>query len=138
VRYLIDTNVISEVAKGRGCHSAVAAWYAGVARDDLCLSVLVIGEIRGAIERLRRRDAPRAARLERWLLLIVDLFADRIVGIDRRIAERWGWLNAGERLPVIDGLIAATAIVRGMTVVTRNVPDFARAGVPILNPFEPQ
>lgn len=137
MKYLVDTNVLSEISKEAGCNNNVAEWYARVPRDDLCLSALVIGEIRGGVERLRARDLRRAIRFERWLVLVVDLFADRIVGIDRRIAERWGWLNARERLPAVDGLLAATAIIHKMVVVTRNARDFARTGVPVLNPFEP-
>ena len=69
---------------------------------------------------------------------MVDLFADRIVGLDRRIAERWGWRTARVRPPAVDGLIAATALVHEMVVVTRNVRDFEPTGVHVLNPFEPQ
>jgi predicted nucleic acid-binding protein len=65
------------------------------------------------------------------------MFADRILGIDRRVAEVWGRLNAERALASVDGLIAATALVHGMIVVTRNVRDFAGTGVPVLNPFEP-
>jgi predicted nucleic acid-binding protein len=137
LRYLVDTNVVSEIGKGDRCDRNVAAWYAAVDPDVLSLSVLVIGEIRDGIERLRTRDPRRARLFERWLLLVVDLFADRTVGIDRRIAESWGRLNARTRLPTVDGLMAATALVHQFVVVTRNARDFARTGVPVLNPFEP-
>jgi toxin FitB len=137
LRYLVDTNVISEIGKGSRCNRDVAVWYQSVARDDLCLSVLVIGELRAGIERLRRRDPGRAARLDRSLVLIADMFADRIIRIDRRVAESWGRLNAERRAASVDGLIAATAIVHALTVVTRNVRDFAATGVHVLNPFEP-
>lgn len=135
--YLVDTNVISEVGKGERADENVQAWYDSVGRDSLWLSVLALGEIRAGIEQLRGRRPMRAAVFERWLVLIVDLFADRIIGIDRRIADRWGRLNAPERRPAIDGLMAATALVHELTIVTRNVRDFERTGVRCLNPFEP-
>jgi toxin FitB len=105
--------------------------------ESLCISALVIGEIRAGVEKLRGRQAERATAFERRLVLIVDLFADRIIGIDRRIAEQWGRLNARRKQPAVDGLIAATALVHKMIVVTRNVRDFAETGAEILNPFEP-
>lgn len=135
--FLVDTNVISEIGKGRRCDRRVADWYAAVERDSLWLSVLVVGELRSGIERVRRRDPARAMRLERALILTADLFADRVLAINRRIAERWGLLNAEGVVSTIDGLIAATALVHRLTVVTRNVRDFAPTGVAILNPFEP-
>jgi toxin FitB len=137
VRYLLDTSVISEVGKGTQSDANVAAWYDSILPENLCLSALVIGEIRAGVEKLRVRQAERAAAFERRLLLIVDLFADRIIGIDRRIAEQWGRLSAGRTRPAVDGLIAATALVHGMVVVTRNVRDFSDTGAEILNPFEP-
>ncbi len=135
--FLVDTNVISEIGKGRRCERRVADWYAAVERDSLWLSVLVVGELRSGIERVRRRDPARAMRLERALILTADLFADRVLAINRRIAERWGLLEAERVVSTIDGLIAATALVHRLTVVTRNVRDFAPTGVAILNPFEP-
>lgn len=137
MRFLIDTNVLSELAKADRCHPNVRAWYAKSDRDALAVSVLVIGELRAGLEGLRPRDLRRAFRLERWLILMIDLFSDRIIGVDRRIAEQWGWLTALVRPPAVDGLIAATALVHQMVVVTRNVRDFERTGVEVLNPFEP-
>jgi predicted nucleic acid-binding protein len=135
VRYLVDTNVLSELGKGARCHPGVAAWYRSVAPEALCLSALVIGELRAGVEGLRRRNPGRAGRVDRALILAVDLFADRIIGIDRRVAERWGTLEGYQRTAVIDGLIAATALINGLIVVTRNVRDFAATGVGCLNPF---
>jgi toxin FitB len=136
VRYLLDTNVISEVSKGEQSDRNVNAWYETAQPDSLCISVLVIGEIRAGVEKLRLRRAQRAAAFERQLLLIIDLFADRIIGVDRRIAEQWGRLNARQRRPAIDGLLAATALVHSLTIVTRNARDFAKTGVEVLNPFQ--
>ena len=135
MRYLVDTNVLSELGKGARCHPGVAAWYRSVAPEALCLSALVIGELRAGVESLRRRNPGRAGRVDRALILAVDLFADRIIGIDRRVAERWGTLEGYQRTAVIDGLIAATALINGLIVVTRNVRDFAATGVGCLNPF---
>lgn len=137
MRYLLDTSVISEVSKGKQSDRNVAAWYDATPPQKLCISALVIGEIRAGVEKLRGRQAERAAAFERRLLLIIDLYANRIIGIDRRIAEQWGRLNAHRKRPAVDALIAATALVHGLTVVTRNVRDFAGTGVAVLNPFEP-
>jgi toxin FitB len=137
VIYLLDTSVISEVGKGKQSDPHVATWFDSMRPESLCISALVIGEIRAGVEKLRAREAERATAFERRLVMIVDLFADRIIGIDRRIAERWGRLNARRKQPAVDALIAATALVHGLVVVTRNVRDFAATGVQILNPFEP-
>jgi predicted nucleic acid-binding protein len=137
-RYLLDTNVISEISKGTRGDDHVAVWWASMEPQHLCVSALVVGEIRAGIEKLRLREAARARAFERSLVLIVDMFADRIIGIDRRIAEQWGRLNAQRTRPAVDGLIAATALVLSMIVVTRNVRDFEGSGVQVLNPFEPR
>ncbi len=110
-------------------------WYAATDSDELFLSVLVIGEIRLGIERLRRRDAIQAERLEQKLLAVESLMVGRILPITQVIAERWGHLNAPDPLPVIDGLLAATSLEQNLTLVTRNVRDVERSGVRWLNPF---
>lgn len=134
--FLLDTNVISEARK-RTANPNVQAWLASVAGLELYLSVLVVGEIRQGIERLRRRDPAQAAVYEAWLSTLVQDYADRIVPITAEVAQEWGRLNVPDPLPVIDGLLAATAKVRGWTLVTRNTADLARSGVRLLNPFEP-
>jgi toxin FitB len=136
VSYLIDTNVISEIRK-RSPHPGVAAWFGAVPPSELYLSCLTVGEIRQGVERLRRKDEAQARSIERWLTGLRVLFRDRIVPLDGEVAERWGTLNAVVTLPVIDGLLAATALTRDWTVVTRNVGDFARSGARVLNPWEP-
>ena len=103
--------------------------------DDLYLSVLVIGEIRQGIERLQRRDPIQAQAYERWLGALRTEYADRILPVTEEVAEEWGRLNAIDPLPVIDGLLAATAKVLGLTFVTRNTVDVARTGVALFNPF---
>jgi len=99
--------------------------------------VLVVGEIRRGVERLRRRDPEQAAILETWLALLLRTYSDRVLPITADIAEEWGRMNVPDPISPIDGLMAATAKVRRFTLVTRNTAHFARTGVPLLNPFEP-
>lgn len=133
--YLVDTNVISELRKGQRCNQSVAAWWSTVVENEIFLSVLTIGEIRKGIENIRRRDAQSAGAIEAWLLRVISNHGDRILAIDLDIVEEWGRLNVPDPLPVIDGLLAATAKVRGLTLVTRNVSDIARTGVVSFNPW---
>ncbi len=133
---MLDTNVISELRKSQP-DPAVLAWFRGVRDEQLYLSAITIGEIRRGIERLRRKDAAQAGRLEKWLDGLLLTFDDHIVGIDARIADTWGRLNVPDPLPVLDGLLAATAVARGWTLVTRNVADIPVGRVPVLNPFQP-
>jgi predicted nucleic acid-binding protein len=135
VSYLVDTNVISELRKGPRCDESVAAWWSGIVETDVFLSVLTIGEIRKGIENVRRRDMPSAVALEKWLARLLRDHASRILPIDHEIVEEWGRLNVPDPLPVIDGLLAATAHVHDLTLVTRNVADVARTGVTALNPW---
>lgn len=133
--FLIDTNVISEIQKGARCDAKVAAWYATVSGDQLYLSVLVAGEIRKGVELARRSNPQRAKALETWLAGLRQVFAGRILAISDAIADEWGLLNAVRPVAVIDGLLAATAKVHKLTLVTRNTSDVAGLGVQVLNPF---
>jgi len=135
VTYLLDTNIVSELRK-RDPNPRVVAWYGTVTSAQLFLSVLTLGEIRMGIERLRRRDNARADLLEQWLHGLGVAYRDHLINVDTDIAEEWGRLNVPDQLPIIDGLLAATAKVRGWTLVTRNVADLTRSGVSRLNPFE--
>jgi predicted nucleic acid-binding protein len=135
VSFLIDTNVLSELRKGQRCDVGVAAWFDEVTDEELFVSVLTIGEIRRGVELIRRRDTVAAARLGAWLEALVTSYSDRIVSIDATIAERWGRMSASDPVPVVDGLLAATAWERGLTLVTRNVADVAATGVNCINPF---
>jgi predicted nucleic acid-binding protein len=135
LRYLLDTNVVSELRKGEKADEGVRDWLEGVDDEELFVSVLVIGEIRKGIESVRRRDEAAATNLESWLSDVVTGHADRILPITSEVAQAWGRLNVPDPLPVIDSLIATTAHVHGLTVVTRNTSDVARAGVDVLNPF---
>lgn len=133
--FLIDTNVISEVRKGPRCDSSVAAWYAGVDDTQLYLSVIMLGEIGRGAERLRPRDAARAGEIDQWLDAVNVAFAGRILPIDAAVAGEWGRMSAARSIPVIDCLLAATAKIHTLTLVTRNVRDVAGLGARLLNPF---
>ncbi len=136
MRFLLDTNVISEVRKAKPDVN-VRAWFETVDDEDLYLSVLTIGEIRQGIERLRSRDPVHARTLETWLTLVRSEYADRLLPITTEIAEEWGRMNVLDPVPAVDGLLAATARTCGLTLVTRNVSDVAPTGVSVLDPFSP-
>ena len=136
--FLLDTNVISELVKPKP-DDRVRRWIEETDESILFLTVLTLGEIRKGVERLR--SGRRRGRLESWLQ--VDLpsrFQDRILPIDAAIADRWGRISAiatakGKPVPVIDGLLAATAIHHNLTLVTRNSSDVSGTGVATLNPW---
>jgi hypothetical protein len=109
VSFLLDTNVVSEIRK-RAPDAGVSGWFASVPADKLFLSVLVVGEIGQDVERLSRRDPAQAEVFEHWLARLADSFGDRIVPVTARVAERWGRLNVPDPVPVVDGLMAATAL----------------------------
>jgi predicted nucleic acid-binding protein len=134
VSWLLDTNIVSELRKGERTNAGVRAWFAAAAEESLFTSVLVVGELRRGIESIRQRDVPSALALEQWLAGLTDEFADRILPVDRAVAEQWGRLNVPDPVPTVDGLLAATALVHGLTLVTRNARDVARTGVPLLDP----
>jgi toxin FitB len=134
--YLIDTNIISEVRKGDRCDAHVSVWYASIADEDLFLSTLVLGEIRKGVELVRPRDPGKAAALERWLREVEVAFSGRVLGIDNAVSDQWGRMSAIRPVPTIDGLLAATALTNGLTLVTRNDRDVAGLGATVLNPFK--
>jgi predicted nucleic acid-binding protein len=135
VTYLLDTNVLSETRK-RQPAAAVADWIAATPPDRLYVSVLTLGEIEQRIARIRGRgDQRQASALERWLRELEAGFEDRVLPVTLSVAAAWGRQKYARPLPVIDALIAATARVHGMVVVTRNAKDFELAGVQVLNPF---
>jgi toxin FitB len=135
--FLLDTNIISEVRKGERCDRRVANWYASIEDSDLFLSVLVLGEIRTGIELARRNDSAKADALGKWLQLVEETFSARILSVDAAVAHEWGRMSATRPLAVIDGLLAATAKVHGLTLATRNEEDVRGLGAGIVNPFKP-
>jgi len=133
VRFLLDTNAVSEIRRQRDPH--VRAWANEAHNADLHLSVLTLGEIRKGIERLRSRDSAQADVLDGWLGELQARFAERILPVGNRVADEWGRLNALTPRNTIDSLIAATARVHGLTVVTRNTKDFEGCHVQMVNPW---
>jgi len=135
VRYLLDTNVLSEVRRPRG-DAGVRRWISSVATEDFYLSVLTLGEVRRGIGLLSRRDPVQAEVYEAWLVTVLRDYADRVLPVDAEAAEEWGRMNVPDPISIVDGLMAATAKVRNMTFVTRNTADVARTDVRLLNPFD--
>lgn len=136
--FLLDTNVASELGK-RSPDARVLAWFAGVADAQLRLSVLSVGEIRRGIERLP--DDVGRQRLHRWLEeRLLPWLGPQLLPVTLDVADCWGHLcaRAGRTLPAVDSLLAATALVHGLAVVTRNVADFQFPGVRCINPWAPQ
>ncbi len=136
MKWLLDTNVLSELRKGARCHPGVVRWVEQQPQASLHTSVLVLGEIRRGIERLRRKDAGQAKVLAQWLERVRQAFAGRILEVTEEAAEAWGRADVPNPRPVVDGLLAATARVNGLTLVTRNTADAADVGVAVFNPFE--
>ena len=136
MRYLLDTNVVSELRKGPACAAAVAAWAGSVESADLGLSVLVLGEIRQGIEALRRRgDGGQADLFAAWLDGLKAEFSDRLISVSPTIAERWGLLRAAFPLPPIDGLMAATALEHDVVFVTRDTGPLTGTGLRLVDPW---
>jgi predicted nucleic acid-binding protein len=136
VSYLLDTNVVSEIRRGRDAN--VQAWAGQVAGTDLYLSVLTVGEIRKGVDRLCPRDPSQADVFETWLADLAADFGERVLAIDARVAAEWGRRGAPSERKTVDSLIAATALVHGLTVATRNTADFDGCGVPLINPWQPR
>lgn len=136
MKYLLDTNVISELRKRERPNPNVSAWSAAVAGNDLYLSVLAVGELRKGLERLRAKDVAQAYALAHWIEGLHTTFENRLIGIDLRVAEEWGRMNAVRPLPAVDSLMAASAKVHDMTFVTRDEIAVSDFGVRVLNPFK--
>jgi toxin FitB len=132
--FLLDTCVLSETRKRRP-DAGVVHFLAGADAAQLYLSVLTIGEMRKGIAKKRLTDSEAAEQIAAWAQRIETDFADRVLGVGVGVARLWGDLSAQGRPPVIDTLIAATALVHGLTVVTRNVKDFVASGAALLNPW---
>jgi hypothetical protein len=135
VNVLVDTNVVSELKRGRHANPRVLAWFSTVPKECVFTSVIVLGEVRRGIELVARRDKPQAEALERWYASVRARLENRVLVVDEPIMMVWSKISAPNMLPAYDGLIAATALVHGMTVVTRNALDYRRAGVDVINPW---
>jgi len=133
--FLLDTNVLSELRKESRCDAGVRNWVEGTAAEELYVSVLVLGEIRQGVERIRMRDQAQARALERWLQRLSTEFADRILPADERVADQWGRLGLRQPVPTLDAFLAATALVHDLTVVSRDEDGFRHTGVLMINPF---
>lgn len=133
--FLLDTNILSELRKGTRCDAGVRNWIESVAAEELFISVLVLGEIRQGVERIRRRDQQQARALEKWLQTILVHFSDRILPVDEKVADQWGRLGSKQPVPILDAFLAATALVHNLTVVSRDHDGFKNSGVKVLNPF---
>ena len=133
--YLIDTNVLSELRR-KLPHPGVSVWFAQRPASSLYMSVLTLGELRKGIDGLNDED--RKLALSDWLHTELSMFfLGRVLSIDEQVADRWGQLvaAAGRPLPAIDSLLAATALVHGLTLVTRNAKDFEGLGLAVINPW---
>jgi toxin FitB len=135
LKFLLDTNVISEIRKRDRADPNVIRWVARTPATEIGTSVLVLAEIRHGIELKRRNDPEQAKSLDRWFSQMRTRLGDRVLPIDEPVAEAWTLLGIPDPLPLIDGLLAATAKVHGLTLVTRNVADIAVVGVSLLDPF---
>jgi toxin FitB len=131
--YLLDTNVISDAYKGA---APVVRWFSDKLDVSAYISVITLGEIETGIARKRKTDPQHADRLEAWLASTRNLYEAHTLPIDDRVAIAWGRIVAGRSRGIADGLIAATAQVHRLTLVTRNVRDFADLGLPLVDPWQ--
>ncbi len=136
MRYLLDTNFISELRKGDNANRGVQTWAMSNDPSLTALSVVTIAEIRKGIENRRRTDTRQADAIERWLETILIKFAANILPVTIEIADHWGRLMSRAQLPINDSLLAATALAHDLTVVTRNVVDFEGSGARFHNPWK--
>jgi predicted nucleic acid-binding protein len=135
IRYLIDTNAISEIRKGNRANRGMHGWFLSHDASLMALSVVTFGEIRDGIEKARKTDLDQALALERWLQGLLVQFDGQILPVTLEVADRWGRLMATSQLPSNDAWLAATALKHNLIVVTRNVSDFEGTDVQLLNPF---
>lgn len=136
MKILVDTNVISELKRGRNAAPRVVAWFAAVPPEHVFTSVIVLGEIRRGIALVARRDRPAGEALERWYASVRESLGQRVLAVDEPVMARWAQISVPDMLPAYDGLIAATALTHDLIVATRNTQDYRRAGVEVINPWQ--
>ncbi|MBN9613507.1 MAG: type II toxin-antitoxin system VapC family toxin [Actinobacteria bacterium] len=135
MKYLRDTHILSD-ARAQRSHSLMT-WLKSMLIEDLAISVITVFELEKGVRRLERKDPAGAAPLRRWLDGEVRvLFASRVLPVDEQVALAAAPLHVPDPIPELDALVAATALVQNLTLVTRNVKDFAGTGVRLLNPWE--
>ena len=138
--YLLDTNVVSQLRKAKSgkADANVVAWAASVPAGGLFISAITVLELEMGVLQLERRDASQGAVLRSWMTShVLPAFSGRVLPVDVAVALQCAQLHVPNRCAERDALIAATALVHGMTVVTRNVADFQSTGAPMLSPWEP-
>ena len=133
---LVDTNVISELKRGRSATPRVVAWFAALPPQNVFTSVIVLGEIRRGIELVANRDKPQAEALERWYASVRERLGTRVLVVDEIVMALWARISVPDMLPAYDGLIAATALAHDLTIATRNTEDFRRAGAKVISPWQ--
>lgn len=137
--YLLDTNVVSELRKAKAgrCHPSVLEWSVAVREAPLFLSVISIFEIEKGIRRVEQRDLVQSVRLRQWLSEnVLPVFQQRILPVDQAVALAAATMHVPKSRSDTDSLIAATALINGLTVATRNAKDFRDTGVPMVNPWD--
>ena len=137
--FLLDTNVVSELRKAKSgkANTNVTAWASNVPYGSLYISAITVLELEMGVLQVERRDSAQGGILRLWLdKHVIPAFHDRILPIDAAVAQRCASLHVPDPRAERDALIAATALVHGMTVVTRNIADFRLTGVPLLNPWD--
>ena len=134
LQYLLDTNILSETRK-KQANERVISFLSAAEPSALFISVLSLGELRKGVALKMRSDADAAKRLGAWVDGLEYSFGDRILGVDAAIARQWGELSAQRSRPVVDTLLAATAVVHKLTLVTRNISDVHDLGVKLLDPW---
>jgi predicted nucleic acid-binding protein len=135
LKYLLDTNVISELRKRDRAHPNVIKWTLQTSINEIGTSVLVLAEIRRGIELKRRSDPEQARRMDHWFEAMRNGLGHRVLPIDETICDAWARMSVPDPLPFIDGLLAATGKTHGLTLVTRNIADVRRTGVAVIDPF---
>lgn len=136
MKYLVDTNLLSELRRGERADPGVVRWLESVHRDDWNVSVITDYELEVGLRGLRRRDPRQAVELERWVTRMREGYAHRLLPVTVEIGRICAAIQVPNRRQLTDALIAATALHHGLTVVTRNVCDFDVPGLRVLNPFD--